>query len=110
MNHRARSWGIWTSMLFVLILLGACESAPTVLTEVEIREVPVPVRTPLPDECFQIHTVSPQTELSAEGPLTFKDYVDWANSLVVVTRLYQAQSVRCGELNQSDPAAPSSEP
>jgi len=74
--------------------------------------VPVPVRTPLPDDCFEQHEVSPQAEMSAEGSLTVEDYVTWADGLVVVTRRYQAQADRCGILNQKepDPTAPSEEP
>ena len=112
MNHRARSWVSWTLLLSVLLLLQGCETAPTVLTEVEIREVLVPVRTPLPDDCFEQHDVSQQAEMPAEGSLTFKDYVIWADGLVVVTRRYQAQVDRCGTLNQGafDPEVPIEEP
>lgn len=110
MNHRARNLGIWISMLFALLWLQGCETAPTVLTEVEIREVKVPVRTPLPDDCFTTHHVSPQAALPAEGPLILKDYVTWADSLVVVAKRYLAQAQRCQALNQSDPAVPTSEP
>ena len=78
----------------------------------EIREVPVPVRTPLPDDCFEQHEVSPQAEMPAEGSLTFKEYVTWADGLVVVTRRYRTQADRCGTLNQAafDPEAPIEEP
>jgi hypothetical protein len=50
--------------------------------------------------------------MPAEGSLTFKDYVTWADGLVVVTRRYQAQVDRCGTLNQgaSDPEVLSVEP
>lgn len=71
----------------------------------------VPVRTPLPDDCFEQHDVSPQAEMPAEGSLTVKDYVTWADALVVVTQRYQAQSDRCDGLNREPgPAAPSEEP
>jgi len=50
--------------------------------------------------------------MPAEGSLTFKDYVIWADGLVVVTRRYQAQVDRCGTLNQGafDPEVPIEEP
>lgn len=49
--------------------------------------------------------------MPAEGSLTFKDYVTWADALVVVTQRYQAQSDRCDGLNREPgPAAPSEEP
>lgn len=110
MTHHARNLAISMSLLFVLLLLQACETAPTVLTEVEIREVLVPVRTPLPDDCFAQHSVSQSADLPAEGSITIKEYVGWANALVVVTRRYRAQASRCGDLNEADPAAPSEEP
>ena len=72
----------------------------------------VPVRTPLPDDCFAQHSVSQSADLPAEGSITIKEYVDWANALVVVTRRYRAQVNRCGTLNQGplDPEAPIEEP
>lgn len=48
--------------------------------------------------------------MPAEGSLTVKDYVTWADALVVVTRRYQAQADRCDGLNRADPAALSEEP
>lgn len=98
-------------MLFVLLWLQGCESAPTVLTEVDLQEVPVPVREPLPDDCFEQHSVSELARMPAEGSLTLKEYVIWADDLVVVTQEYQAQATRCDVLNREPgPAAPSEEP
>ncbi len=97
-------------MLFVLLWLGGCESAPTVLTEVDLREVLVPVREPLPDDCFEQHSVSEMARMPVEGSLTLKEYVIWADDLVVVTQEYQAQADRCDGLNRADPTAPSEEP
>lgn len=110
MSHRARNLATWTSMLFALLWLQGCATAPEVLTEVEIREVKVPVRTPLPDDCFTQHQVNAAARLPAEGSLTVKEYVTWADALVVIVKRYQAQSQRCHDLNHRDPAAPSSEP
>ncbi len=87
-------------MLFALIWLQGCATAPTVLTEIEIRDVPVPVRTPLPDDCFEQHSVSQQARMPAEGSLTFKEYVTWVDALVVITKRYQAQARRCHYLNE----------
>ena len=46
----ARNWLKLILLLFVPLSLLGCASAPTVLTKVEIREVLVPVRTPLDPE------------------------------------------------------------
>ncbi len=97
-------------MLFVLLWLQACASAPTVLTEVELREVLVPVREPLPVDCFEQHVVSELARMPAEGSLTLKEYVIWVDDLVVVTQEYRTQASRCGILNEADPVALSEEP
>ena len=98
-------------MLFVLLLLQACASVPTVLTEVELREVEVAVRTPLPDDCFAQHSVGSTSTLPAEGSLLFKAYTIWADALVTILKRYQAQTDRCRNLNEGhDPAAPIVEP
>lgn len=98
-------------MLFVLLLLQACATAPTVLTEVDHREVEVGVRTPLPDDCFENHFVAAHARMPAEGSLQFKQYVIWANALVVAAKRYQAQVDRCRALNEGPgPEAPSVEP
>ncbi len=97
-------------MLFVLLWLGGCESAPTVLTEVDLQEVPVPVREPLPDDCFEQHSVNEISRMPVEGSLTIKEYVTWVDDLVVVTQEYQVQVTRCDGLNRADPTAPSEEP
>lgn len=96
-------------MLFALVLLQACGSAPTVLTEVDFREVKVGVRTPLPDDCFEQHAVDQQAKLPADGPMLFKSYTTWADALVTVVSLYRAQATRCDDLNRADPEAPSEE-
>lgn len=97
-------------MLFALLWLQGCATAPTVLTEVELRDAPVAVRTPLPDDCFEQHSVNQQARLPAEGSLTFKRYVTWADALVVLMQRYQAQATRCHDLNEADPTVPIEEP
>ena len=98
-------------MLFVLLWLQACATAPTVLTEVDIHDVEVAVRTPLPDDCFEDHSVAANASMSAEGKLSFKRYVTWADALVTIVKRYQAQSLRCRNLNaEPGPTAPIEEP
>ncbi len=97
-------------MLFVLLWLQACAQGPTVLTDVDLRDVPVPVREPLPDDCFEQHSVSELARMPAEGSLTLKEYVIWVDDLVVVTQEYQTQASRCGVLNEAGPVAPSEAP
>jgi len=97
-------------MLFALVLLQACASGPTVLTDVELRDVPVTVRTPLPNDCFAQHSVSPQVVMPAEGSLSFEEYTTWADALVTIVSRYRTQTTRCSELNVRDPAVPFGEP
>jgi len=99
-NHLAMNWVVWILLLFALFWLQGCATAPTVLTEVEIRDVPVPVRTPLPTDCFEQHSVSQSARMSAEGSLTFKEYVTWVDGLIVITKRYQVQARRCANLNE----------
>ena len=98
-------------MLFVLLWLQACETAPTVLTEVDVHDVEVAVRTPLPDDCFEDHSVRANASMPAEGSLSFKRYITWADALVTIAKRYQAQNLRCRNLNEGpDPAVPTEEP
>lgn len=82
-------------MLSVLLLLVACSTAPTVLTEVEVREVLVAVTTPLPDECFASHRV-PGLQNDA---LTIEQLVAWTDAMVDTLIQYQVQMLRCRGLN-----------
>lgn len=105
-----RTWKLFL-LTIIVASLTACASAPTVLTEVDHREVEVGVRTPLPDDCFENHFVAAHARMPAEGSLQFKKYVIWANALVVAAKRYRAQADRCRALNEGpDPAAPSVEP
>lgn len=107
MNHHALNSVRWTSVLCVLLWLSACASAPTVLTEVETVEVRVPVRTPMPDDCFADHAVAP---LPAEGALTIRMFDAWAEGLAQAIDRYRVQVQRCRELNDQRLAAPLEEP
>ena len=96
MNHHALNLVRWTLALCVLLSLWSCGSAPTVLTEVETVEVRVPVRTPMPDDCFLDHAIAP---LPSEGVLTFRMFDAWAENLAQAIDRYRVQVQRCRELN-----------
>ncbi len=96
MTHHAKCLGTWISVPLALLLLTACASAPTVLTQVEIREVKVPVRTPMPDDCFLDHRTP---RLDQEGTLTFREFDTWAEGLAQAIDRYRVQVARCRELN-----------
>lgn len=98
MVQRAKSWRRSILVLGVLLGLTSCASAPRQLTQVEVREVPVAVRTPLPDECFKTYLpVSPFTD---DGPLLLRTLDVWVQNLVQTVQQFYVQTVRCGELNQ----------
>lgn len=98
MTLRAPSSLRSTLLLSVLLGLTSCASAPKQLTQVEVREVPVPVRTPLPDECFNLHLPAPA--FTNNGPLTLRQLDDWLVSLVQSVQQYTVQAADCGELNK----------
>lgn len=56
------------------------------------------MRTPLPDECFQIYR--PSSDLGESGPLTLERVDDWIQALVQVVQSYVVQTTRCAELNK----------
>lgn len=95
MNHHVLNWVRSVSLLSVLLLLVACSTAPIVLTEIEIREVFVPVTTPFPSECFASHRV-PGLQNEA---LTIEQLVAWTDAMVDTLIQYQVQMLRCRGLN-----------
>ena len=103
MTHRVLILAGSTSLLCVQLLLSGCGSALTPLVQIETREVKVPVRTPLPAECFEDYKVP---ALSQAGTLTFREFEQWTDGLVGVIESYRVQNSHCRELNGRDPPAP----
>ena len=56
----------------------------------------VPVRTPMPDDCFLDHRTP---RLDQEGDLTFREFDTWAEGLAQAIDRYRVQVQRCRELN-----------
>jgi hypothetical protein len=61
----------------------------------------VPVRTPLPAECFEDYKAP---ALSETGALTFREFEQWVDGLIAVIESYRVQSQHCRALN--DPPTP----
>ncbi len=59
-------------------------------------EVKVPVRVPMPDDCFLDHRTP---RLDQEGDLTFREFDTWAEGLAQAIDRYRVQVQRCRELN-----------
>lgn len=94
----ARNFAIWTWPLFVLTGLTSCASAPPPLVETQIREVRVPVRTPMPEKCFKDH--QPPQPFSSEGRLPVGQLDDWAEGLATTLEKEWATNAECRDLNE----------
>jgi hypothetical protein len=96
----------WTWLVFVLIGLQSCASAPPPLVETEIRDVAVTVRAKMPDKCFKDH--QPPQPFSSEGRLPVGQLDDWAEGLAITLEKEWATNAECRLLNdqRGQPAAP----
>lgn len=104
MTLRVLSLARSTSLPLVLLLLVSCAPAPVASVQIETREVLVPVRTPLPEECF-VEWKAPA--LSQTGALTFREFEQWVDGAIAAIESYQVQAQRCRELNvERQPAPP----
>lgn len=106
MIQTVQNYVIWTLALFVLAGQTSCASAPPPLVKVEIREVLIPVREPLPEECFKNH--QPGQIFSLEGSLTIGQLSEWSAELAATLEKEWAVNLECAALN--DQRGPDSSP
>lgn len=81
--------------LLLTALLAGCASVPPQSVRIETREVMVPVREPLPAECFEDY----KAPALAAGALSFRTFEEWTDGLVDVIQRYRLQHGRCRALN-----------
>lgn len=98
-NRNARTLRNWISLAFAPVLLAACASAPTVLTEYETVRVEVPVRIPVPENLL---TQPAPCEFPPGDRLYIFDVDEWISCAVDALGLYYRQLERIKEL-QTEP-------
>lgn len=99
-NPIALNWRSLILIIFALPLLAACGSGPKVLTEIETKEVFIPVRTPLDAALLQ----NPEPcELPPTVAFFFFDLDQWAVCLEDNNLFYAQQLERIREANKKPP-------